>query len=92
VPARLENVADRGREIIQAGTRHDDCVPAAVSFLGDAQEFSALIFAKFEMKSLSFDLNFPRFENAVHLKAGLVYQTHLRNWKQNLRESAPQAL
>lgn len=39
-----------------------------MSLLGNAEEFATLILAEFEMKSLPFDLNFLRFENAVHLK------------------------
>ena len=61
-----ENVADRRREIIQSCARHNDRVPPAVSFLGYPQEFSTLVLAEFEMKPLPFDLNFLRFENAVH--------------------------
>ena len=66
-----ENVADRRREIIQSCARHDDCVPSAMSFLGYPQEFSTLVLAEFEVKPLPFDLNFLRFENAVHLKTYL---------------------
>jgi hypothetical protein len=68
VAASPENVVDRGGEIVQPRARDDDGVPPAMRFLGDSQESSALILAKFEMKSLPFDLNFSRFENAVHLK------------------------
>jgi hypothetical protein len=68
VAAGSENVADRRGEIIQPRTRDDDCVPPAVSFLGYPQEFSALVLAEFEMKPLPFDLNFLRFENAIHLE------------------------
>jgi hypothetical protein len=62
-----ENVADRRGEITQPRTRNDDCVPPAMGFLGNAEEFSALVLAEFEVKPLPFDLNFLRFENAVLL-------------------------
>jgi hypothetical protein len=71
VAAGSENVVNRCREVIQPRARDDDCVPPAVSFLGYPQEFSALVLAEFEMKPLPFDLNFLRFENAVHLKIHL---------------------
>jgi hypothetical protein len=66
VTAGAENVVDRRGKIVHARARDDDCVPAAVSFLGNAEEPPTLILAEFEMKSLPFDLNFPRFENAIH--------------------------
>src|ERR1700730_4270439 len=69
-----ENVADRRGEITHPRTRDDDRVPPAVSFLGNAQEFSALVLAEFEVKPLPFDLNFLRFENAVHLTTHLSLQ------------------
>jgi hypothetical protein len=71
VAAVPEDVIDRGTEIIQPGARDDDRVAPAVTLLGDAQESSTLVLAEFEMKSLPFDLNFPRLENAVHLKTHL---------------------
>jgi hypothetical protein len=84
-----ENVADSRREIIQPCARHDDCVPPAVSFLGYPQEFSTLVLAEFEVKSLPFDLNFLRFENAVHLKIHLSLRDPRKNWKQILFSSVP---
>jgi hypothetical protein len=63
-----ENIADRGGEITQPRAWDDDRVPPAVSFLGYAEEFSALVLPEFEVKTLPFDLNFLRLENAVHLK------------------------
>ena len=69
--AGSENVADRRGEIMQPRTRDDDGVPPAVSFLGYTEEFPALVFTEFEVKTLPFDLNFLRFENAVHLKTYL---------------------
>jgi len=69
--ARAENVIDRCGKIIQPRARDDDRVPPSVSFLGDPQEFSALVLPEFEVKPLPFDLDFLRFENAVHLKTHL---------------------
>jgi len=68
VAAGAEDVVDCRSEIIQPRARDDDRVPPAVSFLGYTQESSALVLAEFEVKPLPFDLNFLRFENAVHLK------------------------
>jgi len=69
--ASPENIADRCGEIIQSSAWDDDGVPPAVSFLGYTEEFPALVFTEFEVKTLPFDLNFLRFENAVHLKTYL---------------------
>jgi hypothetical protein len=69
--ASSENIADGGGEITQPRAWDDDRVPPAVSFLGDTKEFSALVLTEFEVKTLPFDLNFLRFENAVHLKTFL---------------------
>jgi hypothetical protein len=63
-----ENLDDRRGEITQPGPRDYNRIPPAVGFFGYAQESSAFVLAEFEMKSLPFDLNFFRFENAIHLK------------------------
>ena len=85
MPAGPEHVINRRGEIIQPCARDDDGVPPTVSFLGDAQEFSALVLAEFEVKPLPFDLNFFRFENAVHFEhLSGAYRVHRKDWKQIL--------
>lgn len=66
--AGFENVVDGRSEIIQACAWDDDGVATPVRFFGDAQEPATLVLAEFKMKPLSFDLNFFRFENAVHFE------------------------
>ena len=65
--AGAEDVVDRGSKFIESCAWDDDRISAPMGFLSDAQKSPTLIFAEFEMKPLSFDLNFFRFENAVHL-------------------------
>jgi hypothetical protein len=64
--AGVEDFADRSREITHAGARHDDRVPPSVRFLGDAQKPAAIVFAVFHVKPLPLDLEFFRFDDAVH--------------------------
>jgi hypothetical protein len=61
-----QNFSDRRRKVIDAGTRHDDAVAASVSFLGDAQEFPAVILAKFHVEMLALDLQFSRLDDVIH--------------------------
>ena len=90
--ASPENIADRCGEIIQSSAWDDDGVPPAVSFLGYTEEFPALVFTEFEVKTLPFDLNFLRFENAVHLKIHLSLRDLRKNWKQILFSWVPRKL
>jgi hypothetical protein len=90
--ASPENVVDRSGEIVQPRARDDDGVPPAMRFLGDSQESSALILAKFEMKSLPFDLNLSRFKNAVHLKTHRSLSNSFIELEANSAAPAPQAL
>lgn len=56
-PLRIENdFADRSREMIDAGARHDDRISTAVSLFRDAQEFAPLILPEFDVKMLALDL------------------------------------
>ena len=63
----LDHVIDSGREILNARARYDDCVPAAVGFLGDPEEFTAIVFAEFNVEMLPFDLQLPRLDEIIHL-------------------------
>jgi hypothetical protein len=63
----IDHIVDRGREFLNARARDDDGVAAAVRFLGDAEEFAAVIFAEFHVKALAFDLNVPGLYEVIHL-------------------------
>jgi hypothetical protein len=62
----IENLANRSREILHAGAGHNDRVPPAVGFFGDAQEFSAFVLPELNVKMLSLDLQFSRFDDVIH--------------------------
>src|SRR4029077_11715730 len=62
----LDHVINSGREILNARARYDDCVPAAVGFLGDPEEFNAIVFAEFNVEMLPFDLQLPRLDEIIH--------------------------
>jgi len=61
-----KNVSNRRRKVINAGTRHNDAVAAAVSFLGDTQESPAIILAELHVEMLPFDLQFSRLDDVIH--------------------------
>src|SRR5437773_9826116 len=64
--AICQNFSNRRRKVIDAGTRHDDAVTAAVSFLSDAQESPAVVLPEFYVEMLALDLQFSRFVDVVH--------------------------
>ncbi len=64
----FDYIIDSGGEIVDAGARHNDRIPAAVCFLGDPEELAAIIFAEFHVEMLPFDLQLPRLDEIVHLK------------------------
>ena len=53
------------------GARDDDRVSPAVRFLGDAKESSAIVFAEFDVEMFPLDLDLLRFDNVVHVEAGV---------------------
>jgi hypothetical protein len=61
-----KNFSNRRSKIINAGTRHDDAIAAAMSFLGDAQESPAVILAELHVKMLALDLQFSRLNDVIH--------------------------
>src|SRR5947209_13526445 len=76
-PRRLSGLARRASvirqnfrncccKVIHAGTRNDDAVAPAVSFLGDAQEFPTIILAEFHVKMLTLNLQFFHLDNVIH--------------------------
>jgi len=88
-----KNVRNRRRKLFNAGTRHDDTVTAAVSFLSDAQEPAALIFPELDVEVLALNLQFFRLDDVVHfaLRPPSLGTRPLK-WKKNpclLREFLP---
>ena len=61
-----QNFSNCCRKVIDAGTRHDDAVAAAMSFFGDAQESPALIFSELHVEMLAFYLQFSRLDDVIH--------------------------
>src|SRR6266496_4020090 len=64
--AVCQNFSNRRRKIINAGTRHDDAIPAAMSFLSDTQEPSAIVLPELDVEVLALDLQFFRLDDVVH--------------------------
>jgi hypothetical protein len=94
-PRRLSGLAWRGSvirqnfrngrcKVIYAGTRYDDDVAPAVSFLRDAQEFPAIILAELHVKMLPLNLQFFRFDNVIHHSwSRRLYRSGFAEWKKN---------
>jgi len=61
-----QNFSNCRRKVIDAGTRHDDAVAAAVSFLSDAQESPALVFPELHVEMLALYLQFSRLDDVIH--------------------------
>src|SRR2546429_5565973 len=79
-----QNFSNRRRKVIDAGTRHDDAVTAAVSFLSDAQESPAVVLPEFHVEMLALDLQFSRFDDVVHFSLRPPsLGTPRQEWKQN---------
>src|SRR5437762_2841350 len=73
-------------KVINAGTRNDDAVAAAVSFLGDAQEFPTIILAELHVKMLTLNLQFFRLDNVIHYSwSRRLYGSRFREGKKNPR-------
>lgn len=51
-----QNFADRCGEVLYASGQNDDDVAAAMSFLGDAQKFTAVVFVELHMEMLALNL------------------------------------
>ena len=64
--AVCQNFSNRRREVIDAGAGHDDAVPAAVSFLGDAQESAALVLTELDVEMLALNLQFFGLNDVIH--------------------------
>src|SRR5438552_864429 len=64
--AVCQNFSNRRRKLLNAGTRHDDAVPAAMSFLGDTQESPAVVLPELDVEVLTLNLQFSRLDDVVH--------------------------
>jgi hypothetical protein len=64
--AVCKNVSNCRRKFLNAGTRHDDTVTAAVSFLSDTQESPAVILSELDVEVLALNLQFFRLDDVVH--------------------------
>ena len=61
-----QNFSNRRRKVLDAGTGHNDAVAAAVGFLGDAQEFPAVVLPELHVEMLALDLQLSRLDNVIH--------------------------
>ena len=82
--AVCQNFSNDRRKIINAGARHDDAVPAPMSFLSDTQEFAAVVLPELDIKVLALNLQFSRLDDVVHfaLRPPSLGSRPLK-WKQN---------
>src|SRR5215510_1631385 len=64
--AVCQNVSNCRRKLLDAGTRHDDAVTAAMSFFGDTQESTAVVLPEFHVEMLPLNLQFFRLDDVVH--------------------------
>ena len=70
----IDHVIDRRRELLHAGAGDYDGVASAMSFLGNAEEFAAIVLAEFHVEVLAFDLQLPGLYEVIHFgKNGGVY-------------------
>jgi hypothetical protein len=61
-----QNFSNCRRKVIDTRARHDDAVAAAMGFLGDTQESSALVFPELHIEMLALNLQFSRLDNVIH--------------------------
>jgi hypothetical protein len=84
--AVCKNFSNGRRKLINARARHDDAVPAPMSFLSDTQEFTAVVLPELDIEMLAFNLQFFRLDDVVHfaLRAPSLGSGTLK-WKKNPR-------
>jgi hypothetical protein len=85
-----KNVSYRRRKIINARAGHNDAVTAAVSFLRDAQESSAVVLPELDIEMLALNLQFFRLDDVIHfalrtpsLGSETLKWKKNRDWKEN---------
>src|SRR5215211_1521040 len=64
--AVCQNFSNYCRKLINAGARHDDAVPASMSFLSDTQEPTAVVLPELDIEMLALNLQFFRLDDVVH--------------------------
>lgn len=64
--SRLYHLAGHSHEFFQASTWNDDRIPTTMRFLGDTHKAPSLVFAKFNVEMLAFDLEFFRDNYVIH--------------------------
>ena len=81
-----KNFGNRRRKVINARAWYDNAVAAAVSFLSDTQEFTAVVLPEFDVEMLALNLQFFRLDDVVHfaLRAPSLGSRTLK-WKKNPR-------
>lgn len=61
-----QDLADGGGEFIHPGTRHDNRVASAMSFLGNAQELASIVLAELNVEVLALNLELFGLNDVVH--------------------------
>ena len=81
-----QNFGNGRCKVIHAGTWHDDAIAPAVSFLGDAQEFPAIVLAELHVKMLTLNLQLFRLDNVIHYSwSRRLYGSRFTEGKKNPR-------
>jgi hypothetical protein len=78
-----QNFSNGRRKVIDTGTWHNDAVPAAVSFFGDAQESSAVVFTELHIEVFALNLQFSRLDNVIHF---YLEAAEFRQWNSGMEE------
>src|SRR6266850_3151702 len=82
--AVCQNFSNDRRKVINAGARHDNAVPAPMSFLSDTQEFTAVVLPEFDIEMLALNLQFFRLDDVVHFALRPPsLGSGTREWKKN---------
>jgi len=63
----LDYIIDCRGKLIHARTWDDDGITATVRFLGDAEEFAAVVLTEFYVKMLSLYLQLPCLDEIIHV-------------------------
>jgi hypothetical protein len=79
-----KNFSYRRCKVINTRARHYDAVTAAMSFLRDAQEFSAVVLPELDVEMLALNLQFFRLDDVIHfaLRTPSLGSQTLK-WKKN---------
>jgi hypothetical protein len=78
-----QNFSNGRRKVVDTGTWHNDAVPAAVSFFGDAQESSAVVLPELHVEVFALNLQFSRLNNVIHF---YLEAAEFRQWNSGMEE------